>query len=187
MEDNKTNIDINEFKRAEKKLKDQNALLSAIINCAKDTLIFALDKKYRYLAFNKNHLQEMKKVYNANIEIGQCMLDYISIPEIKPLAKASFDRVLGGESFIETQRQPNLNIWYEFNWNPIKQSDGQIFGINVYIRDITERKMMEVEKEKQTEELKKINELMVDRELKMVEMKEEIGNLKEEVKLLKKL
>ena len=147
-----------ERKRAEEKLKRQNILLNAIINSAKDTIIIALDKNYRYLAFNENHRLEMKKVYNTDIEIGQCMLDYISIPEIKTLVKISYDRVLNGESFTEIQWQPNIDIWYEFNWSPIRTAEGEIIGINVFISDITKRKRAEEVLRLQSEILQNMSE-----------------------------
>ena len=135
--------DITESKWDEERLKNQNVLLSSIINSAQDIIIFALDRNYRYVAFNEKHRREMKMVYNADIEIGRSMLDYISVLEIKPVAKASFDRVLKGESFNEIQQQPNLGIWYEFFWNPIRTPEGQIIGISAFIRDIAERKQEE--------------------------------------------
>ncbi|MDD5687869.1 MAG: PAS domain S-box protein [Elusimicrobia bacterium] len=130
---------------AEQVLSKQNILLKSIINSRKGILIFALDKNYCYMIFNERHRKEMKKVYNANIKLGKCMLDYITIPEVKPIAKASFDRVLNGESFIEIQKQPDLNMYYEFNWSPLKLSNGNIVGINVFIQDITNRKHAEEE------------------------------------------
>jgi PAS domain S-box-containing protein len=137
--------DITERKLAEESIKSQIILVNSIINSVKDTLILALDKNYRYLAFNENHRQEMKRVYNANIEVGKCMLDYVNVPKVKPLAKASFDRVLRGESFTEIQQQPSLDIWYEFDWSPINSAEGEVIGINVFVRNITERKKREEE------------------------------------------
>ncbi len=129
-----------QLQRAEEDLRNQNALLNAVINSAKDIILVALDKNYCYVAFNERHRQEMKAVYNVDIEIGQCMLDFITVPEVKLLAKASYDRVLKGESFTEIQRQPNLDIWYEFFWNPIWTTAGEIDGINLLIRGVTKRK-----------------------------------------------
>jgi PAS domain S-box-containing protein len=169
--------DIHERKKTEAELQEQNVLINSIINSQKDTLIFALDKKYCYTVFNENHRQEMKKVYNANIEIGGCMLDYINVPEVKLLAKASYDRVLNGESFTEVQKQPNLDIWYEFNWNPVKSAQDEILGISVFVTDITERKQMEDELRKKMAILEKFHKITVGRELKMKELKARIAQL----------
>jgi len=137
--------DIVERKRAEDKIINQSILLNSMINSVPDTLIFALDNNYRYLAFNENHRQEMKKVYGVDIEIGKSMLDYINIPEVKSIAKASYDRVLNGESVTDIHEQPGLGVWYEFSWGPIRSTGGKITGITCFIRNITERRRMEEE------------------------------------------
>jgi len=175
--------DITERKRAEEGLKRQNELLNAIINSIKDIIIVALDRDYRYIAFNEKHRQEMKKVYNADIELAQCMLDYISVPEVRPIAKASYDRVLKGESFTEIQKQPNLDIWYEFFWSPIRTTEGQISGITIFIRDITERKKAEEALQKSvrllrdTGEMAKVGGWELDLSTNEVSWTEEVGRI----------
>jgi len=127
-----------EAERATKLLESRNGLLSALINSARDTKIFSLDQNYCYTAFNEAHRLEMKKVWNAEIKSGMNILDKITQPEIRELAKTSIDRSLNGESFIEIQHQPDLDIYYELSWNPIYHIK-DIIGVTVFIRDITER------------------------------------------------
>ncbi len=145
-----TFTDITERKRAEEVLESQHALLTAMINSASDIFIFSLDKNYSYTTFNEKHRKEMKRVWNADIKIGMNLLDCMQMPELRELVKQSIDRALKGEAFSEIQHQPNLNIYYEFSWNPIHQKE-EIVGVTVFIRDITERKLAE-EVIKQTEE-----------------------------------
>jgi PAS domain S-box-containing protein len=135
--------DISERKQAEEEMAKKNALLNAIINSPQDNIIFSLDKEYRYIAFNEKHRQEMLKIYNSEIQLGDNMLDKITLPEVKPLAKASYDRVLTGESFQDIQRQAGADIWYEFSWNPITSYQGEVIGISVMVKDISERKQAE--------------------------------------------
>lgn len=127
---------------ADEKIRHQNAVLDAIINNSHSILIFMLDTEYRYLGFNENHRKEMKKAYNADIEVGVNMLDLITITEVKKKAKTSIDKVLSGESFIDTEVQPNLNIYYEFHWNSVRNDD-VVIGVSCFVIDITERKMDE--------------------------------------------
>jgi PAS domain S-box-containing protein len=129
-------------KLADEEIRHQNAVLDAIINNSHSILIFMLDTKYRYLGFNENHRKEMKKVYNADIEVGTNMLDLITIPEVKEKAKASIDRVLSGESFIDNEVQPDLNIYYEFHWNAVRKDD-VVIGVSCFIIDISKRKQSE--------------------------------------------
>ena len=139
-------LDITERKRAEKMLESQHALLKALINSARDTIIFSLDRDYCYTVFNEKHREEMKRVWNADIKIGMNLLDCMQMSELRELAKQSIDRALKGEVFSEIQHQPEPDIYYEFSWNPIWQNK-EVVGVTVLIKDITERKRAEKEKE----------------------------------------
>jgi PAS domain S-box-containing protein len=147
--------DINDRKLAEEVLKSQYILLNAMINSLYDTIIFSLDNNYRYTTFNEKHHEEMKKVWNVDIKIGMSLLECMSVAEIRELAKKSIDRALQGEAFSEIQHQPDQDIYYEFNWNPILQ-DKEIVGVTVVIKDITERRRTE-------EEIVKLNKTLEQR------------------------
>jgi PAS domain S-box-containing protein len=138
----RTEQNITERKQAEEVLASQYALLSALINSPSDIIIFSLDTNCCYTTFNEKHREEMKVVWNADIKIGMNLLDCMQIPEIRKLAKISIDRALKGESFSETQHQPESDIYYEFSWNPIFQHK-EVVGITVFIRNITEHKLAE--------------------------------------------
>jgi len=123
-------------------LGTQYSLLSSLINSASDIVIFSVDKKYCYTAFNEKHRLEMKKVWKVDINNGMNILDCMQIPELRELAMQSMDRAMNGETFSEIQHQPEPDIYYEFSWNPIIQNK-EIIGITAFISDITERKNAE--------------------------------------------
>ena len=70
-------------------------------------------------------------------------------------------------------------IWLHLG-SPVRDENGDIIGILVRTEDITERKQAEEELKKRVDELERFHDLTVDRELKMVELKEEIEALKAE-------
>ncbi len=131
-------------KSAEQQLKSQYALLTALLNSSADMIIFSLDRNYCYTTFNNKHSQEMKKVWNVNIKNGMSLLECIKIPELRESTKQSIDNVLNGKAFSEVQHQPEQDIYYEFNWNPIFQNN-EVVGVTVFIQDITEREHAEEE------------------------------------------
>lgn len=127
-------------------LKQSNAVLdehiarfSAVINSPDDILIFSLNREYRYTSFNEPHRKAMKKQWQVDIQIGMSYPECITNPELKTAAISSITRVLGGEHFIEAQYKPVLAVWWEFNWNPIRNK-GKVIGLSVFVKDITERR-----------------------------------------------
>ncbi|MFH1227621.1 MAG: response regulator [Planctomycetota bacterium] len=152
--------DITVRKQGEEILKKQHLITNSIINSPLDTIIFALDREYRYVGFNENHRREMKQVYGADIHLGDNMLDLITVPEVKPVARASMERVLRGESFRDVQHQPNTDIWYEFRWSPIKETNGSVIGISVFVNNISDRKKAQYELERRNDTQTVINNIL---------------------------
>lgn len=74
-------------------------------------------------------------------------------------------------------RDGSITQW--FNNYVVKLSSGEIVA---FFNDETERKKADIENNKHSQELKEMNDLMMGRELKMVELKREIKQLKETVK-----
>ena len=128
-----------ELKLSNTAMDEQNARLKAIINSPDDIMIFSLDRKYRYTSFNENHRKAMKQLWQIDIQIGMRYPECINVPELKAAAMSSLNRALAGEHFIEAQYQPGLSVWWEFNWNPIRNKD-MVIGLSVFAKDITERR-----------------------------------------------
>ncbi len=146
--------DITERKVAEEKLKQTEQkyrqaynLLQGVLESPKDVVIFALDKEYRYLAFNKNHRVTMEQIWGVKIEVGISMLSYITYPADREKAKMNFDRVLAGEEFtlVEEYGDSSLNrLWYSNTYSPLKDDDKNIIGLTLVLMDITDRKKAEI-------------------------------------------
>jgi signal transduction histidine kinase len=138
------------------KLESQYALLNTLINSSGDIIVFSLDRNYCYTVFNNRHRLEMKMIWNADIEIGTNLLECMHNPELKQLAKISIDRTLSGEVFSEIQLQPDQDIYYELNWNPIFLGNN-VIGATVFVMNITNRKRIENEIRDKNEQLLKVN------------------------------
>jgi len=127
------------LKQSNTALDEQNARLVAIMNSPNDILIFSLDPEYRYTSFNENHRKAMRKEWQIDIQIGMSYPECITVPELKAAALRSMGRALAGEHFIEVQYQPGLSVWWELNWNPIRNKD-TVIGLSVFVQDITNRR-----------------------------------------------
>jgi PAS domain S-box-containing protein len=128
-----------ELKQSNKVLDEQNARLSSIMNSPENIMIFSLNKENRYTSFNENHRNAMRKEWQIEIQIGMSYPECITAPELRTAALRSIGRALTGEHFIEVQYQPGLSVWWELNWNPIRNQD-TVIGLSVFVQDITNRR-----------------------------------------------
>ena len=175
MEDNnKTNIKITNI------LKPENAayLLSALFETSNDAIIIK-NLKGEVLRWNKS-AEEMYG-YSEEEMIGQ------SVKKIIPLdAPDSLDDILikigNGEKIenYETIRKAKdgkiLDI--SLSISPIKDKTGEIIAAVTVARDITKLKLIEKDLKEKYENTEKLNKIMFDRELKMMELKKENQELK---------
>ncbi|HYE68229.1 MAG TPA: PAS domain S-box protein [Anaerovoracaceae bacterium] len=129
-----------------------NKLNIAILENHPEIIVFAFDCNYRYLAFNRNHKEAMKRIWGSEIEIGMNMLDAIGNPEDREKAKINFDRSIGGESFTLMEEHgegtTGRHYWQSF-WSPIFSDNEKIIGSSCFVQDITERRKAEVALEKE--------------------------------------
>lgn len=128
----------------------QQYILRAILESPRDIVIFALDREYRYVAFNDAHRQTMKAIWQVDIAIGSNMLfDVIARPDDRAKAKANFDRALAGEHFVVIEEYGDEKTgnrrYYEDVYSPVVGEDGSILGLTVFLTDITEKRRAQEE------------------------------------------
>ena len=61
--------DVTERKQSEDELKKFQTLLTASLESQKDTILLSVDRNYRYLYFNKAHLDGMRYMHKRDIEL----------------------------------------------------------------------------------------------------------------------
>ena len=138
-------IDITKRKQIEEKLELQSAVLKAVLENS-NVSIFSVDRNYHYTSFNSRHAAVMKTLFGADIEIGHSILEYHTNIDNHISAKMNIDRALCGESVTLEAYAGDKALsksYFEISHNPIRDSHGEITGVAVYSRDLTEYKRTE--------------------------------------------
>jgi len=93
-----------------------------------------------------------------------------------PMHHSLTQGVIGRQDDEVLWRKDGTYFPAEYSSVPIRKNDS-ILGTVVVFRDITERKHMEEELKRNLEELERFNKLATGREIKMIQLKEEINEL----------
>ncbi|MDA3932313.1 MAG: PocR ligand-binding domain-containing protein [Tenericutes bacterium] len=124
------------------KIEQENSriLLESSLESPIDILILAIDKDYNYLYFNQTHKASMKISYNADVEVGKCIFDYMTSKDDILRIKENYDKALSGVSHTTLEQYGNLDVRpYETVFNPIKDKNENIIGVTAYARDVSKR------------------------------------------------
>lgn len=144
--------DITALKRAEAAVHDQHAAMAALLENI-DGSIWSVDRDYRLIAGNTLFHRNIHDLLGSAFTIGEDVLSRSNAGEMSRIWRGHYDRALLGEKFsIETQRRAAHPLqWMEYRFNPIRDGAGQITGVTVFGRDITERRVAEESQREQEE------------------------------------
>lgn len=153
--------------------------------------VVALNNQAEIVSINKKGMEMLELAESDNF-VGLNWMEKFIPGEEKEKVKNIFSKIISGESLENIEYTENWVITKNNNkrlvrWRNTTVKDGQGKNIGTVSagEDITERKIVEDTEKKNIEEIKKLNELMVGRELRMIELKKEIENLKSKLKILK--
>lgn len=151
-------------------------LLSTISDSSTDA-IFAKDLQGRYLLFNR----ESARVVGKTAEQALGHDDSALFPPPQATMLRADDRRLLAEQRIDTYEEALSTAdgerVYLVTKGPLRDADSQLIGLFGIARDITARKMAEMELRRNIEQLERFNRVAVDRELDMIKLKQQVNAL----------
>jgi PAS domain S-box-containing protein len=156
---------------AEKALHESEELINTFINTNRD-IMFVKDDQLRYIIVNEETLNFFNKsreqiLHKTDFDLVDSQsADYCLRSDKETITKNSptvSEEIVAGKIFETTKF-------------PLKLRGGKK-GIGAIIRDITDRKNAEKALKQKIDELEEFNDLTVDRELRMVELKKEVNKL----------
>jgi len=180
-----TFVDINDMKRAQDVVHRSEQKLKTVLNTVTEA-VYAIDPSYTLILSNRAFESATNLAWGKPILPGETVLAKEYPREFITLWKSLYDRALRGESFTMESSlsfKDGLHL-FENILNPVFTAENKVSEVVVMSRDITVRKHAEIKLQKQAEELTSTNAdltrsnlAMVDRELRMVELKEQVNGL----------
>lgn len=138
-----------ELKESEERYRRSSNLLESILESASSVSVYALDREYRYLAFNRRHRQGINYLWGGDITVGMNLLDAVANDEYREKIHKVFDEVLTGRSvsvearFVIEKDGRKVSEYYENHGSPIFNDEGDVVGLTFFAINITDRKLME--------------------------------------------
>lgn len=133
-----------ELSKAKDLAEDHASRVKAIIENTTDN-IWAFDRDYNILYINNIFRQEFTQAFGVELYPGDPLLGSLP-PSIQPMWKDRYDRVLSGETirFEDAIVAVDSTIYIEVHMHPIRQ-DGKVTGASCFGRNITQKKLEELE------------------------------------------
>jgi PAS domain S-box-containing protein len=149
---------VTERKRGEQKLRESEANITAIIENSLES-IWSIDNKYRIQYVNDVFAQSFFQSFGVHLKKGVNILTSLPL-ELQPLWKERYDRAFRNEHFVFSDKVDlrETSIYVEVAMNPIVL-DGKVVGASFYGKDITERKLAEIQIQYQSDLRKLLIEL----------------------------
>lgn len=150
-----------------------------------DAVVIILDKQARIIQVNKKGCEMFG--YTNDELVGINWIENIIIPEQRELMKQKFAEIMSSNMsnnvYIENSILTKDKKIITFGWRNtiIYDSHGIVTSTLSVGNDITVQKIEEERKDKYTRSLKEQNEIMVGRELKMIELKKRIAELERKI------
>jgi len=181
-------IDVSSLKVAELAAQEREQMFQTLLDSV-PLCIKWFDAKGNLISVNKggrkeHFLENLSEEEITNWDYMGCIDEAYHL-QVKESMAAALKGV--GSSFnIKHPPGTSEGMWCQSTMTPVKGYDGNIKYVLFLSRDITDEKLIEEERQKseaemkqKNEELEIFNKMTVNRELKMVELKEKIKELEE--------
>jgi len=151
--------DVSVRKAYQKKIIGNEANLRSILNTIENS-IWLVNSNFELIDFNKEFFKLYKLAFGVKLVRGRDIFEFVPehMPEMRETWRVRYEAGLTGRpgKFIETFAIGNSLRTFEIKTYPIIE-DGQVTGLTIYSRDITQQREAEDLLKAQNEELTKIN------------------------------
>jgi PAS domain S-box-containing protein len=164
--------DISERKEAEQALRESRATARGLLDATQESLLL-LDKEGIIIAVNQTAASRHQRTPEELVGTNRFEL----LPQnLRESRRFRFNNVLQTGNPVDFEDVRDGIVLHHIYY-PVQDKTGAIIGVAIFAQNITERKHMEEELTRNVEELERFRKLAIGREMKMIQLKEEINDL----------
>ncbi|MBO4928464.1 MAG: diguanylate cyclase [Clostridiales bacterium] len=130
-------------KKSQEQAKEWEAIQHSMMETIPETLVYTLDRNFRYTSFNNRHKYSMLRLWHQEIHIGDCILDHISDEAKYERLRRDLERARNGEYISDTEKFGDNDLtamYWQTYYAPILDEDKRIIGVSCFINNITSLK-----------------------------------------------
>lgn len=139
------------------KIEQQNSELESILNNT-DEQIISINRNLEYVTLNEVAKNFVRQNFNTEPQIGESILKYMSDANRSKI-QVAFNKVLKGDNYHYTFRFPRNNKieYLEARFRPIFLNN-EVFGISLFIKNISENIYIQIALKENEQRLKRITD-----------------------------
>ena len=154
------------------------AYLAAVLEASGDA-IYSIDFDEKILSWNigaeKLYGYTAQEALNKNA--SEILIPHEQLLQMRDdLSKIKAGRRVGYQERIRKNKKGEL-MTLSLIMSPVYNNSNEIASVSIIARDVTKQKIKDLELERHNAELEKMNRLMIDRELTMMDLKKKIKHL----------
>lgn len=175
--------DVASRRKTESKLRESQEMLQLTMNTIPMS-VFWKDKDSVYLGCNKSFCKECGFDTVEDV-IGKTPFDFFDNETASKIVDQDQQVILKNEpelNFLHSYKRTGGEVgWRESNTIPLHNEHGQAVGILGMWRDVTDQNRAEERLKRTLEDMERFNQLMRGRELRTLELKDEVNALQKEL------
>ncbi len=152
------------FMQLQEELKDKEANLTAMIDNLEDVIV-SVDFKYKVLSMNKAFRESYRR-REIVVKKGLNLLKIVPSNEVENLKK-NINKALDGNRFTVIEEFKNYfeqTEYYETTFNPMENDEGIIIGVAFFSKNITLRRLRDIERQKFIAQLEEQTQALQEKE-----------------------